>query len=324
MVIVIKKKHIVLAFLAFVAATVMTLYIIPNEGSIAVSSNKDVYLESEALCRDKRQLKPQSPALEGVDVVELQISLERAGYYTGEHDGIYSASLIEAVKKLQRDNNLEPNGVVCDDVWEAMFDGKAETKLAITEAPAGDLVLVVDLDKRQLTVLEDGEEYAKFPVTIGLPQSPSPVGDFYVKNKGYPKGSGFGTRWMGLTVPWGGYGIHGTNNPGAIGGHGSAGCIRLFNRDVEKLYEWVDIGTPVILNSQRTPPKFRDVYQKGAGGQAVVYLQRALREKGFYEEPADSFFKEEEEEAVKRLQADYRLPRTGKTDANLIYLLGLR
>ncbi|WP_350342637.1 L,D-transpeptidase family protein [Proteinivorax tanatarense] len=321
MIIIIKKKYFILAGIIMFLAS---LFIISTTKIIIPVYNEEIYLEAEQLCRKKRQIRPEDPPLEGLDVTELQLGLEKAGYYLGEHHGVYEYKTIEAVKQLQHDNGIEPNGIVCDEVWAAMFKGESETKITSSEDPTGDLVLIVDLDRRQLTVLEDGKEFAKFPVTIGLPQSPSPVGDFYVKNKGYPKGSGFGTRWMGLTVPWGGYGIHGTNNPGAIGSHGSAGCIRLFNRDVEKLYEWVEVGTPVILNSERTPPKFRDVYQKGAGGQAVVYLQRALKEEGVYEEPADSFFKEEEEQAVKKLQSKYRLPETGKTDANIIYLLGLR
>ena len=45
-------------------------------------------------------------------------------------------------------------------------------------------------------------------------------------------GGGFGTRWLGLNVPWGIYGIHGTNQPWSIGTQASAGCIRMFNRHV--------------------------------------------------------------------------------------------
>lgn len=41
--------------------------------------------------------------------------------------------------------------------------------------------------------------------------------------------------------------IHGTNNPGSIGGAVSYGCIRMFNPDVLDLYDRVRIGTTVIV-----------------------------------------------------------------------------
>jgi lipoprotein-anchoring transpeptidase ErfK/SrfK len=50
-----------------------------------------------------------------------------------------------------------------------------------------------------------------------------------------------------LTLSGGDYAIHGTNNPGSIGGFVSAGCIRMHNHDVMDLYGRVSVGTPVIV-----------------------------------------------------------------------------
>jgi lipoprotein-anchoring transpeptidase ErfK/SrfK len=50
-----------------------------------------------------------------------------------------------------------------------------------------------------------------------------------------------------LTMRGGEYAIHGTNNPGSIGGFVSHGCIRMYNRDIRELYSMVSIGTPVIV-----------------------------------------------------------------------------
>ena len=41
--------------------------------------------------------------------------------------------------------------------------------------------------------------------------------------------------------------IHGTNNPGSIGGFVSAGCIRMHNRDIMDLYRRVQVGTRVVF-----------------------------------------------------------------------------
>lgn len=43
------------------------------------------------------------------------------------------------------------------------------------------------------------------------------------------------------------YAIHGTNKPEFVGGFVSFGCIRMYNQDVEELYNYVQVGTPVIV-----------------------------------------------------------------------------
>jgi lipoprotein-anchoring transpeptidase ErfK/SrfK len=50
-----------------------------------------------------------------------------------------------------------------------------------------------------------------------------------------------------LTLSRGQYAIHGTNNPGSIGGFVSYGCIRMLNPDVLDLYSRVGFGTPVVV-----------------------------------------------------------------------------
>ena len=44
-----------------------------------------------------------------------------------------------------------------------------------------------------------------------------------------------------------GYGIHGTDAPESIGKSASHGCVRLLNADIDKLYDMVDVGTPVYI-----------------------------------------------------------------------------
>ena len=43
-----------------------------------------------------------------------------------------------------------------------------------------------------------------------------------------------------LTLSGGEYAIHGTNNPGSIGGFVSYGCIRMYNQDIVDLYGRVE------------------------------------------------------------------------------------
>jgi lipoprotein-anchoring transpeptidase ErfK/SrfK len=51
-----------------------------------------------------------------------------------------------------------------------------------------------------------------------------------------------------MTLSGGDYAIHGTNNPGSIGGFVSYGCIRMYNPDITDLFDRVNVGTPVIVS----------------------------------------------------------------------------
>ena len=50
-----------------------------------------------------------------------------------------------------------------------------------------------------------------------------------------------------LTLSGGEYAIHGTNQPGSVGGFVSFGCIRMLNEDILDLYGRVDVGTLVVV-----------------------------------------------------------------------------
>jgi lipoprotein-anchoring transpeptidase ErfK/SrfK len=122
--------------------------------------------------------------------------------------------------------------------------------------------VLVSIPDRKLAVLEDGDVIASFPVAVGAEASPSPTGEFQiisrVANPTYyhpgtviqsGKDNPVGTRWLGLSQK--GYGIHGTNAPQSIGHAASHGCIRLRNRDVEKLFSMLQVGDVVQIRSER-------------------------------------------------------------------------
>jgi lipoprotein-anchoring transpeptidase ErfK/SrfK len=50
---------------------------------------------------------------------------------------------------------------------------------------------------------------------------------------------------MGTSAP--GIGIHGTPVPSSVGTRASHGCIRMYIHGAERLYQLIDIGTPVII-----------------------------------------------------------------------------
>jgi L,D-transpeptidase ErfK/SrfK len=53
-----------------------------------------------------------------------------------------------------------------------------------------------------------------------------------------------------LNLAWPSYVIHGTNKPDGVGRRVSHGCLRLYPEDIERLFELVEVGTPVTVIDQ--------------------------------------------------------------------------
>ncbi len=116
------------------------------------------------------------------------------------------------------------------------------------EARAGGMrarMIVISVGSRELGLYEGGRLVRKYRVAVGKPSTPTPVGSHQILEKIMFPGGGLGSRWMGFTYEM--HGIHGTNRPELIGQAVSNGCVRMHNRDVEELYEMVDVGTPVAV-----------------------------------------------------------------------------
>jgi len=189
------------------------------------------------------------------------------------------------------------------------------------DMPQGKVSLVIRVPDRLLEVYSDSVLYKQYRVAVGKGKSPTPVGEWVVVWKDYGWGSGFGTRWMGLNVPWGIYGIHGTNNPWSIGRYASHGCIRMRNRDVEELFEWVPIGTEVkIVGKKVRVERKLKLHMTGAD---VVVMQLKLKELGYLTGRADGIFGISTEVAVKAYQMDRGLAVTGEVDGQMVEQLEL-
>ena len=132
---------------------------------------------------------------------------------------------------------------------------------AATAAPLNTKI-VLDLSQREIALLRDGKAVNRWPVVIGAPGTPTPVGRFQVKTKvvnpiyqststGQVKGLGpLGFRWIGFhSKGIDDYGIHGTPWPWWVDQRAavSNGCVRMRNEHIEKLFAAVEIGTPLII-----------------------------------------------------------------------------
>lgn len=188
--------------------------------------------------------------------------------------------------------------------------------------PQGDMKIIIKIPQRSLEVYDSKGLFKKYRIAVGKSSTPTPIGEWNVVWKSYDWGSGFGTRWMGLNVPWGIYGIHGTNKPWSIGKFASHGCIRMRNKDVEELFEWVPIGAPVEIAGD--PIKMKRILKYQMTGQDVVLLQLKLKEAGYFSGRADGIFGKITELAVMSCQKDQNIEVTGKADQQLYELLGMK
>ena len=187
--------------------------------------------------------------------------------------------------------------------------------------PEGKISLLINVRERRLKVLSDEQLYKTYRVAVGKSETPTPVGEWNIVWKDYNWGTGFGTRWLGLNVPWGTYGIHGTNKPWSLGSYASHGCIRMRNADVEELFEWAPVGTPVKIEGAAV--RVGRILRHKTSGQDVAIVQLKLKDLGFFEGRADGIFGLQTVQAVKQFQEAQGLASDGVVSQAVLEALGI-
>lgn len=75
--------------------------------------------------------------------------------------------------------------------------------------------ILVDVEESKLYLFQDNELIKTYKCSGGKWSTPSPIGTWTIVSKA-KWGEGFGGSWMGLNVPWGQFGIHGTLEQGSL------------------------------------------------------------------------------------------------------------
>ncbi len=132
--------------------------------------------------------------------------------------------------------------------------------------------LLLNIPGHMVYLFEQGVMIKRFPVGLGRPDWPTPLGIFKITGKSknpswtvpksiqeelkregkivlekVPPGpdNPLGKYWLPLSIP--GYGIHATIWPESIGHSTSHGCIRMITEDIEDLYGRIKVGVPITI-----------------------------------------------------------------------------
>ena len=134
--------------------------------------------------------------------------------------------------------------------------------------PAHASRIVLDLSKRQISLMRGEQQLGAWPVAIGDPKTPTPKGEFAILNKKVnptyvTHQSGHRRELRGPSSPIGDhymafhrngrgeFGIHGTAWPHwvQIRAAVSLGCVRMLNSHIRQLFDAVDVGTRLEIRS---------------------------------------------------------------------------
>ncbi|AYA76950.1 L,D-transpeptidase [Bacillus sp. Y1] len=128
----------------------------------------------------------------------------------------------------------------------------------------GDPFLIVNKATNEVALINENRVQTVVSAATGKTEELTPEGLFTItvkaKNPYYRKNNinggdpenPLGTRWIGFDANETDgriYGLHGTNTPSSIGKYVSQGCVRLQNEAIESLYDFIPIGTKVLITT---------------------------------------------------------------------------
>lgn len=220
-------------------------------------------------------------------------------------------------------------------------------------------VIIINKAINKLAFYENGKLVREFKVATGRSQELTPEGKFKIVNKivnrpyfkenipgGDPRNP-LGNRWLGLDArgTWGTtYAIHGNSNPASIGTYASSGCVRMYDEEVEWLFDHIQKNTTVFITS--STKSFKDIalanqlfnddsgsivvtkpddiptsLQLGSVGSEVEWLQESLTKLGYSTNGIDGYFAKGTDFAVRVFQQNHGLDADGVVGAGTKQIL---
>lgn len=182
----------------------------------------------------------------------IQEQLTKHNIYHAHITNKYDVATSQAVTLFQEEQHLPATGIVDGVTYCRLLQGSTREVHTLPAIKRADSTLpraniLIATTSRRLTLFNGNDPLHHYPIGIGKPGTPTPLGNYSIALKLMNPGGALGTRWLGLNYD--SYGIHGTNQPWLIGNMVSHGCIRMHNSNVEELFSLVKVGTPVYIRN---------------------------------------------------------------------------
>jgi L,D-transpeptidase catalytic domain len=134
------------------------------------------------------------------------------------------------------------------------LEGDVSTSFTTTDYKRMD----VSLSHQTMTLYENDRPVRTIYVATGVAAAPTPTGTYYVQMKAAqmrfrgvnPDGSHYDIPDVHWVMPfWGDYTIHGAYWRPRFGVPGSDGCVSMSDADAKSLFDWADVGTPLVIHT---------------------------------------------------------------------------
>lgn len=148
---------------------------------------------------------------------EIQELLHNKKIYQGEINGLYDEATAAAITLFQEQEGLT-TGMVTALTLCRLLPATSQS-IAIQPSsirtprsqPQPQVHVLVQKGTKQLTLFNGNTPIRNYPVAIGKPSTPTPLGNYAIASKVLNPGGMLGSRWLGLNYD--AYGIHGTSKP---------------------------------------------------------------------------------------------------------------
>jgi lipoprotein-anchoring transpeptidase ErfK/SrfK len=139
---------------------------------------------------------------------------------------------------------------ISSQVWANSDNNKIATAIQ-TLKQSEQRWIQINLSKQNLTAWEGNKPVYAITISSGKGSTPTRIGTFKIQRKqkkSRMRGRGYDVPNVPYTMYYqGGYAIHGAYWHNKFGTPVSHGCINLAPNHAKWIFEWADIGTPVVI-----------------------------------------------------------------------------
>lgn len=232
--------------------------IIPKDGQNKVATESAIEINFSELV-DYKSLEEHlkiTPEVKA-EFIWQDSKLTLAPYEPLKEDTEYEVKLTSGILSYQ-DSSYSEKEFVYHFKTRSKFSEKVISKFEVTPQIKEGKYIDIDLAHQTLTIFENGQSLGSYKISTGKSSMPTPKGTFAIRNKALRAYSSTHHLWMPywMAFTWMGHGIH--ELPEWAGGikEGEAhlgipvshGCVRLGVGPAQRVYEWAEIGTPVIVH----------------------------------------------------------------------------